>query len=65
VVNYEIPNVPETYVHRIGRTGRAGAAGKAFSFCETTEKPYIKDIEKLIGRKIPVGSSSLFSQPQH
>ena len=65
VVNFEIPNVPETYVHRIGRTGRAGAAGKAFSFCETTEKPYIKDIEKLIGRKIPVGSSSLFSQPQH
>jgi ATP-dependent RNA helicase RhlE len=65
VVNYEIPNVPETYVHRIGRTGRAGAAGKAFSFCETTEKPYIRDIEKLIGRKIPVGSTSLFSPAQH
>lgn len=65
VVNFEIPNVPETYVHRIGRTGRAGAAGKAFSFCETTEKPYIRDIEKLIGRKIPVGSTSLFSPAQH
>jgi ATP-dependent RNA helicase RhlE len=54
VINYEIPNVPETYVHRIGRTGRAGAQGKAFSFCDTEEKPYIRDIEKLIGKKIPV-----------
>jgi ATP-dependent RNA helicase RhlE len=54
VINYEIPNIPETYVHRIGRTGRAGANGTAFSFCETEEIPYLKDIQKLIGKKIPV-----------
>jgi ATP-dependent RNA helicase RhlE len=54
VINYEIPNVPETYVHRIGRTGRAGANGTAFSFCDAEEKAYLKDIEKLISIKIPV-----------
>jgi ATP-dependent RNA helicase RhlE len=54
VINYEIPNIAETYVHRIGRTGRAGAAGTAFSFCDAEEKAYLKDIEKLINRKIPV-----------
>ncbi|WP_018342241.1 DEAD/DEAH box helicase [Cytophaga aurantiaca] len=54
VINYEIPNVPETYVHRIGRTGRAGANGTAFSFCDAEEKEYLKDIEKLISIKIPV-----------
>ena len=54
VVNYEIPNIPETYVHRIGRTGRAGAKGTAFSFCDAEEKAYLKDIEKLIAKKIPV-----------
>lgn len=54
VVNYEVPNIPETYVHRIGRTGRAGAAGTAITFCDATEKPYIRDIEKLIAQKIPV-----------
>ncbi len=54
VINYEIPNVPETYVHRIGRTGRAGASGKAISFCDIEERPYLKDIEKLISIKIPV-----------
>jgi ATP-dependent RNA helicase RhlE len=54
VINYEIPNIPETYVHRIGRTGRAGAKGVAFSFCDTEEKSYIRDIEKLIGKKITV-----------
>jgi len=54
VINFEIPNIAETYVHRIGRTGRAGAAGTALSFCDATEKPYIRDIEKLIGKKIPV-----------
>jgi ATP-dependent RNA helicase RhlE len=54
VINYEIPNVPETYVHRIGRTGRAGATGTAYSFCMPEEKSYLKDIEKLIGKKIPV-----------
>jgi ATP-dependent RNA helicase RhlE len=54
VINYEIPNIAETYVHRIGRTGRAGASGTAFSFCDAEEKAYIRDIEKLINRKIPV-----------
>lgn len=54
VINYELPNVPETYVHRIGRTGRAGASGIAFSFCEEEEFGELKDIQKLIGKKIPV-----------
>jgi ATP-dependent RNA helicase RhlE len=54
VINYEIPNIPETYVHRIGRTGRAGASGTAYSFCDAEEKDFIRDIEKLINRKIPV-----------
>lgn len=54
VLNYELPNVPETYVHRIGRTGRAGASGIALSFCSSEEKAYLKDIEKLIKKSIPV-----------
>jgi ATP-dependent RNA helicase RhlE len=54
VINYEIPNIAETYVHRIGRTGRAGASGTAYSFCDAEEKAYLRDIEKLIKRKIPV-----------
>ncbi len=54
VINYEIPNISETYVHRIGRTGRAGNSGLAISLCEESEKPYVKDIEKIMGRKIPV-----------
>jgi ATP-dependent RNA helicase RhlE len=54
VINYDLPNIPETYVHRIGRTGRAGASGIAISFCDVTEKPYLKDIEKLIGKQVPV-----------
>lgn len=54
VINYEMSNIAETYVHRIGRTGRAGAEGTALSFCDATEKPYLKDVEKLIGKKIPV-----------
>jgi ATP-dependent RNA helicase RhlE len=49
-----LPNVPETYVHRIGRTGRAGLSGIALSFCDHEEKAYLKDIHKLIGRQIPV-----------
>jgi ATP-dependent RNA helicase RhlE len=52
VINYDIPNIPETYVHRIGRTGRAGASGKALSFCDVEEQPYIRSIEKLIGLRI-------------
>jgi ATP-dependent RNA helicase RhlE len=54
VINYEIPNIPETYVHRIGRTGRAGANGTAISFCDAEEKAYIWDIEKLITKQINV-----------
>lgn len=55
VINYDVPNEPETYVHRIGRTGRAGASGLAVSFCDSQERPYLKDIERLIRRLIPVG----------
>ncbi|MFN4081736.1 MAG: helicase-related protein, partial [Saprospiraceae bacterium] len=54
VINLDIPNIPETYVHRIGRTGRAGASGVAHSFCEVEERPWLRDIEKLIGKKVPV-----------
>jgi ATP-dependent RNA helicase RhlE len=54
VINFELPNVPETYVHRIGRTGRAGASGISISFCDAEEKAYLKDIHKLIGKTIPV-----------
>lgn len=54
VINYEIPNISETYVHRIGRTGRAGANGTAFSFSDAEERKDVKNIEKLIGKKIPV-----------
>ena len=54
VINYEIPNISETYVHRIGRTGRAGANGTAISFCDADEKEYLRDIEKLITKKIQV-----------
>lgn len=54
VFNYELPEVSETYVHRIGRTGRAGNSGIAFSFCDTEEKPLLRDIQKLIGKQIPV-----------
>jgi ATP-dependent RNA helicase RhlE len=48
VINFDLPNVAEAYVHRIGRTGRAGAAGQALSFCEEEERPYLEDIERLI-----------------
>ena len=54
VVNYELPNVPETYVHRIGRTGRAGAKGVAKSFCDWSEKVFLSDIQKLISKDIPI-----------
>jgi ATP-dependent RNA helicase RhlE len=54
VINYELPNIPETYVHRIGRTGRAGASGIAFSFCDAEEIDFLKDIHKLISKQIPV-----------
>lgn len=54
VVNFDMPNVPETYVHRIGRTGRAGNVGTAYSFCSADEKAYIKTIQQLINVQIPV-----------
>ena len=54
VINFDLPDVPETYVHRIGRTGRAGASGIAISFCDGKEEmSNLKDINKLIGQKIP------------
>ena len=54
VFNYNLPEVAETYIHRIGRTGRAGREGTAVAFCDFAEKAYLKDIEKLIGKKVPV-----------
>ncbi len=54
VINFDIPNIPETYVHRIGRTGRAGSNGTSYSFCDLDEKPFLKDIQKLIDKSIPV-----------
>ncbi len=54
VINFDIPNVPETYIHRIGRTARAGNAGISMSFCDSEERSYIRDIEKLMKREIPV-----------
>ncbi len=54
VINYDLPNVPETYVHRIGRTGRAKASGVALSFCDMEERAYLRDIQKLIKQQIPV-----------
>jgi len=54
VINFDLPNEPETYVHRIGRTGRAGTSGKAISFCDIEERPYLQDINNLINQAIPV-----------
>ena len=54
VINFELPNLPETYVHRIGRTGRAGNSGTALSFCDLEEQPYLRDINKLTAQSIPV-----------
>ena len=68
VVNFDLPNVPETYVHRIGRTARAGARGAAISLCDAEERAYLKDIERLIGREVPVAAEHPFRtaapQPQ-
>jgi ATP-dependent RNA helicase RhlE len=64
VINYELPNVPETYVHRIGRTGRAGASGIAFSFCDHEEREFLKDIQKLIAIAIPVNDAHPFPMKQ-
>ena len=56
VVNYDLPNVPETYVHRIGRTGRAGASGVAYSFCAGDEQKFLRDINRLLKAPIPVAA---------
>ena len=57
VLNYDLPEEPETYVHRIGRTGRAGATGIAVSFCDAAERPYLQAIQKLIRQTVPLGSA--------
>ncbi|WP_257667499.1 DEAD/DEAH box helicase [Parapedobacter tibetensis] len=54
VINYDLPNEPETYVHRIGRTGRAGSSGEAWSFCDSEEREYLWQINKLIGQQLPL-----------
>ncbi|WP_394850061.1 DEAD/DEAH box helicase [Pendulispora brunnea] len=59
VINFDLPNVAESYVHRIGRTGRAGASGRAISFCDREERPLLNDIERFIQRRLPV------QQPAH
>jgi ATP-dependent RNA helicase RhlE len=61
VINYDLPNEPETYVHRIGRTARAGASGFAWSFCDTEEREYLRDIERLIRLHIPVATSNPYA----
>ena len=62
VINFNIPNVPEDYVHRIGRTGRAGESGKAISICEPEENIFLKDVMKLVGRKIEIIQDHPFPQ---
>ena len=59
VINYELPNIPESYVHRIGRTARAGESGIAISFCAPEEREFLRDIERLIGKRLPVVTTPL------
>jgi len=63
VINFDLPNIPETYVHRIGRTGRAGADGTAISFCDYEEKIFLKDIERLIKKNVPVIAGHPYDVP--
>jgi len=65
VINFDLPNVPESYVHRIGRTARAGRDGIAISFCDTEERAYLRDIEKLIRHKLPIVASHPFRSKTH
>jgi ATP-dependent RNA helicase RhlE len=65
VINFELPNEPESYVHRIGRTGRAGAAGIALSFCDPSERTFLRDIERLTRARLRVVESHPYSDPQH
>jgi ATP-dependent RNA helicase RhlE len=60
VINYDLPNEPESYVHRIGRTARAGASGTAISFCSHEERPFLSDIERLIKFRVPIASNPAF-----
>lgn len=62
VIQYEVPNLPETYVHRIGRSGRAGEEGIAIALCEPEENAYVKDVEKLTGQKLEVIADNPFPQ---
>jgi superfamily II DNA/RNA helicase len=65
VFNYDLPNIPESYVHRIGRTARAGAAGVAISFCDYEEAPFLRDIERLIRMSIPSTDRRTGPRPAH
>jgi superfamily II DNA/RNA helicase len=65
VVNYDLPNIPESYVHRIGRTARAGAEGVAISFCDYDEAPFLRDIERLIRMTIPATDRRTGQRPAH
>ncbi len=65
VINYDLPNVPESYVHRIGRTARAGAEGIAISFCDHEEMAYLRDIERLIRAKVPATDRRSGPRPAH
>jgi ATP-dependent RNA helicase RhlE len=64
VINFEIPNEPESYVHRIGRTARAGARGVAISFCDASERTYLRDIERLTRTSLSVVSNHQFVMPR-
>ena len=64
VINFDLPNIPESYVHRIGRTARAGADGIAISFCDKEERAYLRDIERTTRQKIPVMDSPLGAVPE-
>jgi len=64
VINFELPNEPESYVHRIGRTARAGKAGVALSFCDETEGAYLREIEKLLQKSVPVARNHAFHSNQ-
>jgi ATP-dependent RNA helicase RhlE len=61
VFNFDLPNVPECYVHRIGRTGRAGASGRAIAFCDPEERPLLRDIERFVKKPIPVAGTAALS----
>jgi ATP-dependent RNA helicase RhlE len=64
VINYDLPNEPESYVHRIGRTARAGASGTAYSFCDSEERKFLRDIEKLIRLQVPVVMEHPYASPE-